>query len=866
MARTTNGRYLIADLNDTEGAYVSASLPQTEFSNTNENQTVYSLFPYELNDVPIFTNNLYESSEPQIVSEQSYTPSRDNLYYDSSGTVRVVAGSSFKLVVLAQQPNVLNVENGIPIIKPANGDLRYEWLVDGNLVFDVEPSFLDRRVDQRRSLDNVLEFVNVTKRMQGTYTCTVTNDIGQVTSEDVAIEVLDPMRTDDPFAPFNRKNAIQNGFALDSTNNWTAMIGDLATKPMLTKDQETAAKRPNASVFGHSPNEIYPHPINLRTNSIRGFTPADLLKQNAAYFTRGPLQYIANGGTNQAAMYQDVDLSEITDYISGRAYGSKGVRAYFGCVLGNAITRFIPTIDILGPDERNKEEFYYSNAPRISYENFVLAGPAFLEEVVTVIVQEYEGETPLQSTIYEDGEERLVDNIQIVDALSSLYKQTQADPVQPPVSSVKTGDNDTITLKPIEGGQAQVLNLYKSLYPNKQEHYAYGQYAEYKDFVISKLNTRTNKIRITVRFDISTTRINEIAPDIIANDLFDLEIWRKPYIKLLFKEYRKSVLSVFQQNQGSQYKDRPLGEQIRPGNSSHAMATGLGLILEPITPTTQGISGFKGSLINTITKEEEVRPEPIDIYTSQITFEDAASNITGLSTILDIQGIVYISFYRKFENAGWWGFRDGQRDNHDEDDINGRIRITDITTNTLIYDTLAYASEGTVSVGKGTDQEPAYTNFAGEHIIRIEVQAFGGDGWKRKVFPYLTVELANELSEYTGEVGPGRLAHLWPAPVTQYEAPISRFADGTPNTDIGRPGTIRRMGMYPREAYNESVRKFQVDIPSNQIAAIYAGVRYWGPEPGYGSGAVTTEDTVTAKIDFGSTGLVYFRTPKIEYP
>ena len=866
MARTINGKYLIADLNDKDGAYVSASIPQTEFSTTNENQTVYSLFPYELNDVPVFTNNIYESSEPQILSERSYTPNRKNLYYDSTGNVRVVAGTSFKLIVTAQQPNVLNVENGIPIIKPANGELRYEWLVDGNLVFDVEPSFLDRRVDQRRPLDNVLEFVNVTKRMQGTYTCTVTNDIGQVVSEDIAIEVLDPTQSDDPFAPFNRKNAIQNGFALDAANNWTPLIGEVAVKPMLSKDLEAKAKQPNASVFGHVPSEIYPHPINIRANGIQGFSPSDLLKRNAYYFTRGPIQYIANGGTNQAAMYQDVDLSEITDYISGKAYGSEGVRAYFGCILGNAITRFIPTLDILGPDERNKEEFYYSNAPRISYENFVLAGPAYLEETVTVVVQEYEGETPLQSTLYENGEERLVDNIQIVDKLSTLYKQTLQEPVQPPVETVKTGDGDTITLKPIVDAQAQILNLYNNIYPNKQEHYAYGQYAEYQDLTISKLNTRTNKIRVTVRFDISTERMNEIAPDIISNDLFDLEIWRRPYIKLVFKEFRKSVLSVFQQNQSSQYKDRSLNEQIRPGNSSHAMATSMGLILEPIIPTTQDISGFKRGVMEVVPKELEQRPQPIDVYTSQISFEDAASNITGLASILDIQGDVGIRFYRKFENAGWWGFRDGQRDNHDEDNVNGRIQVIDITTNTTLYDTINESSDGTISIGEGTDKAAVNVNFAGEHTIRIRVEAYGGNGWKRKVFPYLTVRLANELSEYTGEVGPGRLAHLWPAPVTQYEARIDNFIDGTPNGDIGRPGTIRRMGMYPREGYSESVRKFQVDIPSNQIANIFAGVRHWGPEPGYGGGEVTTEDMVSAKIDFGTTGLVYFRKPKIEYP
>lgn len=861
MARTLNGQYLIADLSDKDGAYVSASLPQTEFSNTNENQTVYSLFPYELNDVPIFTKNVYESSEPPIVSEQSYRPGQNNLYYDNAGVIRVVVGSSFKLKVSAQQPNVLNVENGIPIIKPANGDLRYEWLVDGNLVFDVEPSFLDRRVDQRRSLDNVLEFVNVTKRMQGTYTCTVTNDIGQITSEDIIIEVLDPVRSDDPFAPFNRTNAIQNGFALDTTNNWTPLIGDIVAKPMLSVEQEAKAKQPNASVFGHAAGEIYPHPINIRTNGIKGFSPASLLKKNASYFTRGPIQYIANGGTNQAAIYQDIDLSGITDYISGRAYGSKGVRAYFGCILGNAITRFIPTLDILGPDERNKEEFYYSNAPRISYENFVLTGPAFLEETVTIIVQEYEGETPVQSMVYENGEEKFVNNIQITDKLSTIYKQTLQEPVQPPVSSVKTGDGDIIDLKPIEGSQAQVLNLYNNIYPNKQEHYAYGQYAEYQDFVISKLNTRTNKIRVTLRFDISTSRMNEIAPDIVSNDLFDLEIWRRPYIKLKFKEYRKSVLSVFQQNQSSQYKDRSLNEQIRPGNTSHAMATSMGLILEPIVPTTQDISGFKRGVVEMIPKEVEQRPAPIDVYTSQTTFEDAASNITGLAAILDIQGDLGIRFYRKFETAGWFAFRDGVRDNHDKDNINGRIRVIDITTNTTIYDSADEASDGSISLGEGTDKVPRVVNFPGEHTIRIRVEAYGGNNWKKKVFPYLTVQLANELSEYTGDVGPGRFAHLWPAPVTQYEAPIDNFVDGIVNTDIGRPGILRRMGMYPREGYNESVRKYQVDIPSNQIAGIYAGVRHWGNESGYGGGEETTEDIVRTKIDFGPTGLVYFRRP-----
>jgi len=342
-----------------------------------------------------------------------------------------------------------------------------------------------------------------------------------------------------------------------------------------------------------------------------------------------------------------------------------------------------------------------------------------------------------------------------------------------------------------------------------------------------------------LRFDISTDRMNEFAPDVISNDLFDLELWRRPYIKLLFREYRKSVLSVFQQNQSSQYKDRSLNEQIRPGNSSHAMATCLGLVLEPITPTTQDVSGFKAGLISVIPKELEQRPNPINVYTSQVSFEDAASNITGLSTILDIQGSVGIRFYRKFENAGWFGFRAGSDGGHDKDTINGRIRITDITEGITLFDSANTSPEGTVSWGEGTDNNPIQQDYAGEHIIRIRVEAFAGDGWKQKVYPYLTVQLANELSEYTGETGTGRTVHLWPKLVTETPTPVSSYGGS--------------MGVYPRSQEGSAVRKFEIDIPSNQIANVYTGLRYWK------GGSKTSEDLVRTKIDFGPTGLVYFR-------
>ena len=465
-----------------------------------------------------------------------------------------------------------------------------------------------------------------------------------------------------------------------------------------------------------------------------------------------------------------------------------------------------------------------------------MAGPAYLEETVTVIVQEYEGETPLQSTIYENGEEKLVDNIQITDKLSTLYKQTSQDPIQPPFPTVKTLDGDIVQLGAITKGHAQVLNLYNTIYPNRQEHYAYGQYAEYQDFVISKLNTRTTKVRVTLRFDIVTERMNEIYPDATSNDLFDLELWRKPYAKIVFKEFRNSVLQIFNQNESSQYKDRPLNEQIRPGNASHAMVTSLGLILEPIIPTTQDISGFKRGLIEVIPKELEQRPTPIDVYNTKITFQEVASNISGLQSILDIQGRVDVHFYTQFDAARWWqGQIDGADNPKDDKDYSGRITITDLTTGQVLLDNGYGFGDGIADSGKQS------LDFKGMHTIRIKVHADSGDS-KKKVHVWLSIYLANEGYEVDGSVGPGRIMDVWPpgGQLTYNPQSINVFENN-------------RMGKNPRKNRGENVKNFQIDIPSNQIAMIFGGTRWWQ------DGDETSDTTVSAKMEFGPTGLVYFR-------
>ncbi len=295
------------------------------------------------------------------------------------------------------------------------------------------------------------------------------------------------------------------------------------------------------------------------------------------------------------------------------------------------------------------------------------------------------------------------------------------------------------------------------------------------------------------------------------------------------------MLSVFQQNQSSQYKDRPLNEQIRPGNASHAMATSLGLVLEPIIPTTQGIGGFKGGLIEVVSKELEQRPNPIDVYTSQITFEDAANNITGLSSILDVWGDAYIQFYTKYDNIRYYGIVD--RDENAESDkdyldYSGGIVIRDLTTGEVLIN-------NTGAFGAATGVDAKTLNFKGMHIIRIEVSADSGAN-KDKVYPYLTIQLANVNYEYNGQTGVGNYVDVWPSNVDYNPTSINAFEGG-------------RAGKNPRRDRNQNVKKFQIDIPSNQISAIYAGTRWWQ------GGEDTTENTVSTKIDFGPTGLVYFR-------
>ena len=65
--RTLDGK-LLADLGDKVQATVTASIQAPEPVGINENATEYSLFPADLNDLPIVTNSIFNSSTPKGIS------------------------------------------------------------------------------------------------------------------------------------------------------------------------------------------------------------------------------------------------------------------------------------------------------------------------------------------------------------------------------------------------------------------------------------------------------------------------------------------------------------------------------------------------------------------------------------------------------------------------------------------------------------------------------------------------------------------------------------------------------------------------------------------------------------------------------
>ena len=884
--KTTKGEYVSAIeavAGDVQQAFATASAAPIEESELNENATVYTLYPYDLNDTPIVTKNVLESSSPRIVSEQAFsinnTGSAALLYYDDTRTVRVVAGESITLRVEAQQPTTLNVENGVPVLKPVDAELTYLWAKDGEPLTPADSELYNTTFDKIVPEVNQLKLENISARMAGTYTCDITNDIGTTTTEDITLEVLTPNLPNDPFFGVN---VVQNGFATDGTSGWTVIQGGFSAKKLLRGDLDIQARTPHTNVFGYSANCIYPYPGNIITKGIRNLDYSQFLTKQGSYFTRDGVDYAINGGVQQAIMYQDIDLSDIVDYISGKAYGARGVRAHFSCILGNAITRYIPTVDIVGPDERYNEEFYYSGAPRISYENFVLTGFGLFEERVSVTIQEYENNTLLPSGnpgFQNFGgyliSDTLLDNYNRGDL--QAWTNYLTSPIQPPFTDpVTTSDGAVLALPVIaENTPMRTLNFYNAIYPARPEfRYNYGQYADWRSIQFDRLNPRTNKIRITLRIDCNTGRFLDTDPVYTQQAMREFSPGQKPRNKVLLTEFTNTIRDIFNNNQSSQYKDRSLMDQIAPGNMSRAMATGFGLVLEPITKAAGNASTFRSRLfdiptrtsssaipVNILWTDNETRPTPTNPFSTNVSFREAAANADGLAAILDIQGPGTAHTFRRFSEVQYYAYADRTQHNRDGDGQRGRFILTNLSTGQQLLNT----SEDYNAYPENPN-DPLTYDAGGGQILRIQYTAGNQNDWPEgeranyqdEMFPWVYAKIVNTTGPYTAG-GSSYWASLWPkiVPVGKANAqPLNNFkinlSSGNPAVAVYDTGA----GVRPREISEDVetgmyARTIQIDIPANQVAEIWAGVRHGNKN------MVST--TTNTKIEFVNNQLVYYR-------
>lgn len=503
---------LVGDLNDGLSAFTSQSVQPISGSSIDENQTEYDLFPLPLNQPPIITGNIVDSSTPTIKSIELTDGLGRDLFVNADRVVRVLLNSSFTLKFEAQQPNTLNVQNGIPTQLSGSQAISYVWKLN-------EQPIVSQNLGEGSSVvvnSNILTFVGIQPSYNGVFTCEASNDIGTVVSEPISIEVYDPAQD-----PLIYRNLVENPYGQDGTTGWNSNNSEFVTKELTTIPVRTLKTPNRVDVFGYRVDNFYPRPYQISNGAFQDVNYNSILSsKNATYFSRSSYKYFKAGGVEYVKAYQDIDLTDVVDLIRGGVYGVNGVRGVFGCYIGNAISNYKPVEELVLRDKRLNRRQYFLGAPRLSIENTLTAGPPQLIDKVYVTVEQYENETRLPNVILGANDEQIYVGgvITLLDPWNKRLSQ----------ASYQYYTEDVFNLGFVSGEGSRheaLLNVADQLLPSYQERYNYGQYVEFTKLVFDKLNPRTNKIRITLHYLCQDPRLTED----INSDLFDFTSWDRPH-------------------------------------------------------------------------------------------------------------------------------------------------------------------------------------------------------------------------------------------------------------------------------------------------------------------------------------------------
>ena len=596
----------------------------------NENLTEYDLLPVLYNDPPIIIASINEASVPQIKPSAAAgtLPSGNYMYQFPEGGVKVHTGTKIKLQVIAEQPPIFNVENGLlEIINPTVG-LTYTWLVDGKNVPSNET--ISSLRSSRVVSGSVLTITNMSPRFAGNYTCIVNNDIG---SSDGGSVILNVYNSD--IDSFFYTNLIKNpnGKLEDGTlgiSGWSSLQGTMEPKHFTKAAAELGDK--NIEIDQMTPNfhwtkeMMNPKPYQLNGGILQN----NPLKKLDSYFSRDKYQYEKNGGITIAQMYQDILLEDLTDHIKGSIYGVSGVSAIVSFYIGNALWTYEPTSDKLLPPDAIDINNYNQGAARISLENFAGMGPGFIHEKVYVTIEEYRN-NQLISTKSRFGDSGPRKTIR--DPWNARLGQHSNKVYYPGGRGVLNSPD-----KPSIGDERdRVLFTADQLMPDQTDRYTYGQYAEFRKIVIPKLNPKTTKIRVIFSIEAKSnlnqnvSSLNQWMYNSTSDGIYYVNAWTNGWKRGSMEErpsynqwdaITKPWIGIRDNYRVDESWPEHIEQRVPKQSISRALATGFNVTLVP-DESDRGVDNSNNikSMQSLNTSAKGLIPSPIDPLLAGTVFD-----------------------------------------------------------------------------------------------------------------------------------------------------------------------------------------------------------------------------------------------------
>lgn len=574
---------LIGDLSDNIDAKTSGSIVRFLTSSIDENATVYDLLPVIINKPPIITADISEASFPPI---KPYTaidylrPRKIYMYKTGEQALRVVLGTTINLSVKASQPKILNVENGVPKLIASNVGLTYSWEKDNVRIFS---ETLPRFNSKTTIKDNTIVIANVQPVHEGSYVCKISNDAGTVYSETIDLEVFNP-NNDTAFYT----NLIQNPYGADGLDNWETVSNELITKPLKEGTQTTTLIEPNLAYnqFGYTVDFFHPRPyqISSTTPARKADLSKNLSNTGGFYFTRDKFKYLKKGGLCVAKAYQDIDITGLESFVKGGIYGVSGVRAVFGCYLGNGLS-FLPTTPLISPLNSANANLYNMSQPRVGYENFSLAGPSWGPDAfVYVTIEEFQNSKRIPSEYIDEFGNRTTskDPIMVLDPWATMMNKHRGK-----------------SFGLYKDSRATTLHAARDLYPDIRYRPANGQYAGFNRVVIPQLNPKTTKIRITMVFETEMITLQDLNKEVLdtSDEIYKTVSWQGPAIvgsldvdSTSIMSYIKKLPTSYETGSGGNIVQKPLNTIAPFYGEPRIMATGFNLVLLPVYSDRQQVT------------------------------------------------------------------------------------------------------------------------------------------------------------------------------------------------------------------------------------------------------------------------------------